>query len=56
MTRSNAAYAAAGGTLRPLAETIARIVADERERGVDRERRAGLRRDEERELLAALAR
>lgn len=53
MTRSNRAYLASGGHLRPLADTIGRVVADERERGVDRERRAGLTRAEELELLAA---
>jgi len=52
MTRSNAAFHTSGGMLRPLAETIELVVADERERGVDRERRAGLTRAEERELLA----
>lgn len=54
MTRSNAAYLAAGGTLTPLESTIARIVDDERARGVDRERRAGLTRADELALLAAL--
>ncbi|MCI1019338.1 NAD-dependent epimerase/dehydratase family protein [Microbacterium sp. C5A9] len=54
MTRSHARYRAAGGSLRPLDETIATVVADERERGVDRERRAGLRRDDELELLQRL--
>ncbi|MEZ7756048.1 reductase [Microbacterium paraoxydans] len=56
MTRSNARYRRSGGTLRPLDETVERVVADERERGVDRERRAGLTRTEERALLDALAR
>lgn len=51
MTHSNAAYRAAGGTLRPLDATIADVLADERDRGVDRERRAGLSRAQERELL-----
>lgn len=54
MTRSNAAYLAAGGTLTPLETTIARIVDDERARGVDRERHAGLTRADELPLLAAL--
>lgn len=53
MRRSNDRYRASGGTLRPLADTVARVVADERERGVDRERRAGLTRVEERALLDA---
>lgn len=56
MTRSNARYRRSGGRLRPLDETAARVVADERERGADRERRAGLTRTEERALLDALAR
>lgn len=55
MTRAQAAYLDGGGLLRPLTDTIARIVADERERGVDRERRAGLTRAEELALLDALA-
>jgi nucleoside-diphosphate-sugar epimerase len=54
MTRSNAAYLAAGGTLRPLTDTIAEVLADERARGVDRERRAGLTRSQEQELIAEL--
>ncbi|WP_101844869.1 NAD-dependent epimerase/dehydratase family protein [Zhihengliuella sp. ISTPL4] len=56
MTRSNARYQRSGGTLRPLNETVERVVADERERGVDRERRAGLTRTEERALLDVFAR
>ena len=52
MTRSNAALHAAGARLRPLAKTIDRVLADERARGVDRVRRAGLTREEERALLA----
>ncbi|UNK72022.1 NAD-dependent epimerase/dehydratase family protein [Microbacterium sp. H1-D42] len=51
MTHSNAAYRAAGGELRPLEDTIADVLADERERGVDRERRSGLSRAEELALL-----
>lgn len=54
MTRSNAAYRASGGTLRPLADTVADVVADEHARGVDRVRRAGLTRTQERELLAEI--
>ena len=56
MTRSNARFHATGGSLRPLAETVADVVADERARGVDRVRRAGLTRAEERTLLAAVGR
>lgn len=55
MSRSNARYLATGGTLRPLAETIARALADERARGLDRPRRAGLSRPDEEAILAALA-
>ncbi|MFJ4225462.1 NAD-dependent epimerase/dehydratase family protein [Microbacterium sp. NPDC089695] len=54
MTRSNARYRAGGGELRDLDETIARVVADENERGVERPRRAGLTRADELELLARL--
>lgn len=54
MTRSNVRYRESGGTLRPLIDTVERVVADERERGVDRERRAGLTRAEERALLDVL--
>lgn len=54
MTRSNARYHAAGGVLRPLDETIARVVADEDARGVDRLRRAGLTREDELALLRLL--
>lgn len=53
-TRSNARYRAAGGRLRPLEETVARVVADEAGRGADRERRAGLTRADELALLAEL--
>ena len=56
MSRSHALFHATGGTLRPLAETITQVVADERARGVDRDRRAGLTRAEERALLAELGR
>mgnify|MGYP002737694921 CR=1 FL=1 len=54
MTRSNTAYRAAGGTLRSLDQTVAAVLADERERGLDRQRRAGLTRAEEQDLLDAL--
>jgi nucleoside-diphosphate-sugar epimerase len=53
-TRSNAAYRAAGGTLRDLDETLRDVLTDERARGLDRARRAGLSRPEEIELLARL--
>lgn len=54
MTRSNAEFYRTGGVLRPLGDTIARVVADELARGVDRERRAGLTRAEEVVLLGEL--
>ncbi|MEU1973617.1 NAD-dependent epimerase/dehydratase family protein [Microbacterium sp. NPDC019599] len=53
-TRSNAVYRNAGGAFRPLAETLRDTLADERERGLDRERRSGLSRDEELAVLADL--
>lgn len=55
MRRSNAAYRASGGTLAPIDHTIARVLADERARGLDRDRRAGLTRADEQALLEALA-
>lgn len=54
MSRSNDRYRAAGGALRDVDETIARVVADEDERGVDRPRLAGLTRDDELALLGQL--
>lgn len=51
MTRSNSAYRDGGGRPRPLTDTIRTVVADERARGVDRDRRAGLTRAEELTLL-----
>ncbi len=54
--RDGSAYRASGGTERPLRDTIARVLADEVGRGVDRPRRAGLTPDEEREVLAAASR
>jgi len=54
MQRSNAAYRAAGGALRPLADTLVRSLADELARGVTRPRRSGLTAEDEDELLAQL--
>jgi nucleoside-diphosphate-sugar epimerase len=51
--RSNVGYRAAGGALRPLDETIRRVLEDERARGVDRERRSGLSRGDELALIDA---
>lgn len=56
MTRANTAFRAGGGTLRPLSETIARVMVDEESRGILRARRAGLTRSEECALLAELDR
>ena len=53
--RSNAAYVAGGGTVRPIADTLNRVLDDEVVRGLDRVRRSGLTADEERVLLSELA-
>ncbi|MEJ7650161.1 MAG: hypothetical protein WKF57_14190 [Nakamurella sp.] len=53
-TRPSAAAAAAGFARRPLTDTITDTLADELERGADRDRRSGLSRVREDELLAAL--
>jgi len=50
--RSAERAVAAGLVRRPLVETLAEALADEREHGLDRPRRAGLTADEERDLLA----
>ncbi|MGU3647147.1 NAD-dependent epimerase/dehydratase family protein [Microbacterium sp. C23T] len=55
-TRSNAAYRLLGGHLRPVSETLDRTLADERARGLDRDRRAGLTRPDEVALLGQLQR
>ncbi|MDQ1084862.1 MULTISPECIES: NAD-dependent epimerase/dehydratase family protein [Microbacterium] len=49
--RSDAAFVASGGRRRPLSETMRRTLDDERARGLDRARRAGLTLDEEAEVL-----
>lgn len=54
-TRSNTAYCLLGGRLRPLPDTLRRTLDDERLRGLDRRRAAGLARTDELALLAALA-
>ncbi|WJS90161.1 NAD-dependent epimerase/dehydratase family protein [Microbacterium testaceum] len=51
--RSDAAFVASGGRRRSLAETIRRTLDDERERGLDRPRRAGLTPAEEAEIIGA---
>ena len=50
--RSNAAAVAAGFALRPWQETLKDTLEDERSRGLERERRAGLSRLTERRLLS----
>ncbi|WP_404432307.1 NAD-dependent epimerase/dehydratase family protein [Microbacterium lacus] len=54
-TRSHAAYTAAGGRHRDLNDTLTDTLADERARGLARERRSGLTRPDELSILAALA-
>lgn len=53
-TRRNTAYRHAGGQLRDLRDTLERTLADERARGLERERKAGLTRHDELELLDQL--
>lgn len=52
--RSNAAARAEGLRLRPLDELLAETLEWERSQGLDRERRAGLSAERERQLLSAL--
>ena len=52
--KDTARAAAAGLQRRPLVETIADTLLDEQVRGLDRDRKAGLTRDDELELLAQL--
>ena len=52
--RDGSVYLATGGTLRPLGETIARVLRDEVARGVDRIRRSGLTPEEEATVLETL--
>ena len=54
-THRNDVYRSAGGRLSPLRETLARTLADERARGLERERRAGLTRADELAVLAGIA-
>jgi len=53
--RGRSRYLAAGGTERSLTQTLEDVLADERTRGLDRERRSGLTREEEHLLLDELA-
>jgi hypothetical protein len=48
--RSTVAFADAGGVTRSLRDTVVRVLEDERARGTDRERRAGLTSTEERAI------
>jgi 2'-hydroxyisoflavone reductase len=54
LARSDAGIRGLGMVRRPLAETMRDVLADERERGLDRPRISGLTRDEELAVLAAL--
>jgi nucleoside-diphosphate-sugar epimerase len=49
--RSHSRFLAAGGTERSLKQTLEDVLADERTRGLGRERRSGLTREEEKLLL-----
>ena len=51
-SRSDARALDLGLSRRPLATTLADVLADERSRGLDRPRRAGLTVDDERDLIA----
>lgn len=53
--RSNAAFRAAGAGISRLDATMGRVLADERQRGLSRQRASGLSRPEELELLGLLA-
>ncbi|MBC7595088.1 MAG: NAD-dependent epimerase/dehydratase family protein [Kineosporiaceae bacterium] len=52
--RSRSRFLAAGGTERNLQQTLEDVLADERTRGLDRERRSGLTQQEQRLLLAEI--
>jgi nucleoside-diphosphate-sugar epimerase len=54
MTRTHDAYTAAGGRHRDLRDTLTDTLSDERARGLDRDRRAGLTRADELALLAVI--
>lgn len=53
--RSRSRFLAAGGTERDLTQTLEDVLANERTRGLDRERRSGLTRDDENSLLAKIS-
>ena len=52
--RSGRRFLAAGGTERNLQQTLEDVLADERARGLDRERRSGLTREEQSILLGEM--
>lgn len=52
--RDNGAFHRAGGSQSHLREVLGRTLTDERSRGLDRDRRSGLTRSEELELLGRL--
>src|SRR5690625_2765703 len=54
--RSSARFFAAGGRTRDLPDTLEEALRDERVRGLDRQRRSGLTRSEEQDLLRLLSR
>ena len=54
--RSRRRYLAAGGTERSLKQTLEDVLADERTRGLNRDRRAGLSREQENLLLDKISR
>ncbi|WP_104081535.1 hypothetical protein [Cryobacterium sp. Y11] len=54
--RSRSRFVAAGGTERNLKEVLEDVLADERKRGLDRQRRSGVTREEENLLLNEIAR
>lgn len=56
LQRGNQRYKSAAGPERDMTDLLVDILADERARALDRERRAGLDRGQELELLAELAR
>lgn len=53
--RGRSRFLAGGGAERNLKQTLEDVLADERERGLDRDRQAGLSRDEENLLLGEIA-
>lgn len=54
--RDGTAFITAGGRLRPLTDTLTRVLADESSRNLNRSRRSGLTTSEERDILVAVRR